>query len=117
MKEDPLLSLIEGFSKESYVEAALVITKIGVPIAGFPPPEVPLKNFVSLASITAQVAKEVLANSDDKFKEAIVISENGERIIIKSLTEIYVLVLKINIWNGIIEDEIENFTEKVASLL
>jgi len=117
MKKMTIDSLFNDYSKKSYVEGTLLMSKVGTPIAGNNPKDVLEPSFVPLASVTYEGANELAATTGREFKEMTIELTNGSRIIIRQVLGSYLLAVEVQRYDDKVRDDIESLTDQLSQLI
>ena len=114
MREELLSSLIGDFNKKPYVEAAMLITRIGIPVTGKAPPNLPVEIFATMSGVTFGGAEEMVGQPKERLKNIFISLDGRKKIVLKGLVSSYILVLSVNDYNDQIESEISTFIESLS---
>jgi predicted regulator of Ras-like GTPase activity (Roadblock/LC7/MglB family) len=117
MKKQTVDGIFKDYSKRPYVEGTMLMSKVGIPIAGNKPRNVPVHSFLSLASVTYEGASELAATTGKEFKEMNIELSNGGRIIIKEIQESYLLAIEVQKYDDKVRDDIESLSDQVSEYI
>ncbi len=114
MREEVLTTLVNDFMRKPYVEMAMLVTRVGIPMAGKPPSNVPIEVFTTMTGVTYGGAEEMVGPPKERLKDVRLNLEGNRKIILRGISNLYILVIMIKEYNDEIEKEIANFSETVS---
>lgn len=114
MREEVLTTLVNDFLRKPYVETAMLVTRVGIPMAGKAPPNVPIEIFTTMTGVTYGGAEEIVGNPKERLRDVRLSLDGGRKIILKGISNQYILVVMVKEYNDEIEKEISNFSESVS---
>ncbi len=114
MREEVLTTLISDFMRKPYVETAMLVTRVGIPMAGKPPANVPVEVFTTMTGVTYGGAEEMVGPPKERLKDVRLNLDGNRKIILKGISNLYILVIMIKEYNEEVEKDITNFSETVS---
>jgi predicted regulator of Ras-like GTPase activity (Roadblock/LC7/MglB family) len=114
MREEVLTTLVNDFMRKSYVDIAMLVTRVGIPMAGKPPSNVPVEVFTTMAGVTYGGAEEMVGPPKERLKDVRLNLDGNKKIILKGISNLYILVIMVKEYNEEVEKDITDFSETVS---
>ncbi|MCL5680815.1 MAG: roadblock/LC7 domain-containing protein [Candidatus Thermoplasmatota archaeon] len=114
MREEIITTLINDFLKKPYVDSAMLVTKVGIPLAGRAPQNTQVEIFATMAGVTYGGAEELIGPPKERLKGIVTDLDGGKRIVLKGLMNLYILVISVKEYDENIKKEIDSFAETLA---
>ncbi len=114
MREEVLSTLINDFLRKPYVETAMLVTRVGIPMAGKPPTNVPVEVFTTMTGVTYGGAEEMIGPPKERLRDIKINLEGKRVVVLKGILNLYILVVMVSDYNDEIERDILNLSETLA---
>jgi predicted regulator of Ras-like GTPase activity (Roadblock/LC7/MglB family) len=117
MSTEAVNGLLQEYSRNSYVESTVVVSKIGESIICSFPKKVELNSYAPLVAVTFEGANELANSTGQNFRQLNVELGNGGQIVVKSLRKKFLLAVQVKKYDDKVRNEIDHLGEKVAKYL
>lgn len=106
--------ILNKYSKKPYVEATLLMSRAGIPIAGSGIKEARINSFTPLVSVTFEGASELAGSAGQEFKELNLRMSDGSTIIIRSLLDTYLLAVQVHTLDDGVKEDLEYLSDEIG---
>jgi predicted regulator of Ras-like GTPase activity (Roadblock/LC7/MglB family) len=117
MSLEAVNSLLEEYAKKPYVEGTVLLSKVGVPIAGNISSDPEVQSYAPLVSVTYEGAHELADNAGHHLGQLTVELSNGSRIVIRSIRESFLLAVQVQKYDDQIGKEIDSLSNTVLEVI